>query len=216
MATDVLSRLVEIVSGLPLDAFFQKRIFAPLGMSDTGFYVPAEKYDRLATFYGYAPAVGLVDMALLDETTVPHFMTGAWLDKRQKPRFLSGGGGLVSSALDYLRFALMLRGRGTLDGVRLARPETVDLMTSPYLRPEQFLVPGCGCGFGLVVLTDPALAGIPVSIGAYAGSGAAGTEFWYDPGSDLLGIFMVQYASTTPLTLAQEFRILALQALLEA
>jgi len=215
IATDVLGRLVEIVSGMPLDAFFQQRIFEPLGMADTGFYVPAEKRERLAVMYTPAPNGVLVDMSTFDSAVLPHFMAGAWINKEEKPQFLSGGGGLVSTAADYLRFVMLLRNQGELAGVRLVSRKTIELMTSPHLRQEQFFINGCSYGLGLTILTDPARAQMLGSAGAYGGGGAASTDFWVDPQEDLLGILMVQYASYTPIALGMDFKVLAAQAIMD-
>lgn len=215
MGTDVLGHLVELVSGMALDEFFKKRIFIPLGMTDTDFYVPAEKRSRLSSLYTNSPSGVLQDMATLNPEETAHFMKGAWIDKDRKPRFLSGGGGLVSTASDYLRFALMLRNKGELDGQRLAGRKTVELMTAPCLRQDQFYVPGCSYGLGVTVLTDPALLEISGSAGGFGGSGAANTDFWVDPKEDLIGILMVQYASMKPCTAAQDFKAMAMQAIID-
>jgi len=212
IGTDVLGRLIEIVSGKPLDEFLYQRIFDPLGMVDTGFYVPPEKMDRLAALY----TTGL-DGKLLDLADVPgdpaQFPFGLWTDKSQKPAFLSGGGGLVSTASDYLRFGLMLRNLGELDGVRVVKPETVKLMTAPHLGSEKLNIAGAAYGFGVMVLTDPLQAHLPGSPGAYAAGGAAHTDFWYDPGRDLLGLLMTQYIHYTALAIPIEFKMLAEGAL---
>lgn len=215
IATDVLGRLVEIVSGMALDEFFKQRIFEPLGMVDTDFYVPAEKMDRLATLYTPAPDGKLVDIRSLDQALVPHFMTGVWMTKDYKPRFLSGGGGLVSTAADYLRFGMLLRNHGELDGVRLVGRKTVELMTSPHLRPDQFLVNGASFGLGFAVMTNPAQAQMLGSVGAYEAGGAAHTNFWFDPQEDLLGVLMVQYASFNPSMVGMDFKVLAEQTIID-
>jgi CubicO group peptidase (beta-lactamase class C family) len=215
MATDVLGYLVELVSGLPLDEFFRTRIFGPLGMTDTDFFVPAEKRGRLATLYTDSPEGGLVDMAKLDPALTGHFMKGAWIHKDSKPRFLSGGGGLVSTAADYLRFALMLRTKGELEGQRLVGRKTMELMTAPCLRQDQFGIPGCSYGLGVTVLTDPALLEISGSAGGFGGGGAANTDFWVDPREDLIGILMVQYATLNPCQVSQDFKAMAMQAIVD-
>jgi CubicO group peptidase (beta-lactamase class C family) len=208
IGTDILGYLVEIISGMPLDWFFQRRIFEPLGMHDTDFYVPPEKMERLAALY----TTGL-DGKLLDLADYPgdptQFPFGQWTDKSQKPAFLSGGGGLVSTATDYLRFGLMLRNKGELDGERLVKPETVELMTAPHLSSEKLNIPGAAYGLGVMVLTDPARAQIPGSPGAYGAGGAAHTDFWYDPAQDLLGLLMTQYIHYAGLMIPFEFKILA-------
>jgi CubicO group peptidase (beta-lactamase class C family) len=206
-ATDVLGRLVEIAGGLPLDEFFRTRIFEPLGMVDTGFFVPSAKLDRLASLYTQDAEGRLVDMASIDPATLPHFPKGAWVDKSEKPRFLSGGGGLVSTARDYLRFALMLRGGGELGAARILDRDTVKLMTTGCLGPGQFFIPGCNYGLGLTVVEEPERLHLPVSAGSYGGSGAATTDFWVDPEADLVGVFMVQLVSLEPVSVVQDFRV---------
>jgi CubicO group peptidase (beta-lactamase class C family) len=210
VATDILGRLIEVVSGLSLDRFLEQRVFGPLGMTDTAFFVPPEKLDRLATLY--TPIEGrLIDIAAVS-ALAPVFMRGAWVDKSAAPAFLSGGAGLVSTARDYLRFGLMLRNGGLVDGARLVSPQTIDLMTRPHLRAEQFFIPGCSYGLGLTVLVDPQAAGIAATPGAYTAGGAAHTDFWYDPGADLMGVLMTQLASFTPSDIGAEFKALAMQA----
>jgi CubicO group peptidase (beta-lactamase class C family) len=215
LSTDVLGRLVEIVSGLPLDEFFKRRIFEPLGMLDTDFYVPEEKKDRLATLYTPTPDGKLVDIRAVDQNLLPHFMTGVWVTKDYQPRFLSGGAGLVSTTADYLRFGMMMRNQGELDGARLVSRKTVELMTSPHLRPDQFFVNGASFGLGFTVMTNPAQAQMLGSVGAYEAGGAAHTNFWYDPHEDLLGLLMVQYVSYTPSMVGMDFKVLAEQAIMD-
>ena len=166
VSTDVLGRVVEIVSGQSLNDFFRERIFEPLGMEDTGFRVPAGKLDRFAAMYSRSPdGLSAAGMPGDGPFTRP-------------PIWLSGGGGLTSTAGDYLRFCRMLLGEGELDGVRLLRPETVRLMTGNHLPEEMIpILPGLDDqGFGL---------GFAVSVGANAGSywwsGIANTYFWVDP-----------------------------------
>jgi CubicO group peptidase (beta-lactamase class C family) len=215
IGTDVLARIVEVASGQAFDEFLEARVFGPLGMADTGFFVPPSKLERLASLYTPGPDGRLVDAASLDLSAAPHFMKGAWIDKSKKPRFLSGGGGLVSTASDYLRFALMLKNGGAFEGERILGRKTVELMTSPFLTGERFPIPGCAYGLGLTILTSPALARFPGSPGSFGGGGAANTDFWVDPSEDLVGILMVQLASTSPCPVAQDFRATALQAVVE-
>jgi CubicO group peptidase (beta-lactamase class C family) len=171
MGVDVLGRVVEVVSGGPLDEFFRERIFEPLGMDDTGFHVQPEDRDRLTAAYAPSPN-GL----RLGESNVDgqHTRPAQWL---------SGGGGLTSTASDYLRFAQMLLGEGELDGVRLLEPETVRAMRTNQLPTELVPIPigGQDQGFGL---------GFAVSMGENAGSyrwlGIAGTYFWIDPNEELI------------------------------
>jgi CubicO group peptidase (beta-lactamase class C family) len=210
--TDLLGGMVEIISGMPLDRFFQQRIFDPLGMVDTDFYVSPEKLDRLAALY----TTGL-DGRLLDLADFPgdptQFPFGLWTDKSQKPAFLSGGGGLVSTADDYLRFARLLANKGEVDGVRLIKPEMVELMLAPHLSSEKLNIPGAAYGLGVLVLTDPIQAQIPGSPGSYAAGGAAHTDFWYEPVQDLTGLLMTQYIHYNALNIPHEFKILAHGAL---
>jgi CubicO group peptidase (beta-lactamase class C family) len=214
IGTDVLGRLVEVVSGLPLDEFFRRRIFEPLGMADTDFYVPVEKLSRLATLYTPAPTGGLMDVASVSSDPT-QFPFGLWTDKSIKPAFLSGGAGLVSTTADYLRFGMMMRNKGELDGVRLVSRKTIELMTAPHLRQDQFFLSGASIGLGFTVMTSPAQAQMLGSIGAYEAGGAAHTNFWFDPGEDMLGLLMVQFIHTTPLMVGMDFKVLAEQAIMD-
>jgi len=172
-STDVLGRLIEVISGMPLDQFLEERILKPLKMVDTGFYVKPDKLDRLAE-----PG----DPKLLNVTT--------------SPKFLSGGGGLVSTAGDYARFAQMLLNGGELDGVRILKKETVALMTKDHLGPlgnrsdqEYFPGPFCGFGLGVAVFTKP--VGL-FEQGTYWWSGNGGTIFGVNPNKKLFRILMFQ------------------------
>lgn len=210
VSIDVIGRLVEVVSGMPLDAFFQERIFGPLGMADTGFYVPPEALDRLADFYTIGEGGRLTPVG-----------ARAGRDYTRPEPFLSGGGGLVSSILDYARFAQMLANGGELDGVRLLAPRTVVLMGSNHLPASIGAYgdpPHAGHGFGLGVrvLLDPAAAGQLDAPGSFGWSGYAGTDYWVDPANEMLGIIMMQFVAPPPLTgypTAAQFRTLAYQAL---
>jgi CubicO group peptidase (beta-lactamase class C family) len=214
VATDVLGRLVEVVSGVPLDEFFASRIFSPLGMTDTGFV--ASSPDRLAAMYVRNPASGQATRndAFGRLGTAP-------------PDCLSGGGGLVSSARDYWRFTeLLLRG-GALDDVRLLSPRTVSLMTSNHLPGhvdlEQFGRPlfaempfdGHGFGLGFSVLEDPVKARTLSSAGEYAWGGAASTAFWVDPDEDLTVGFYTQLLPSSTYRLRPQLRQLVYQALVD-
>jgi CubicO group peptidase (beta-lactamase class C family) len=212
IATDVLGHLVELISDLPLDEFFKQRIFTPLGMVDTDFYVPAQKLPRLATLYTSFPDMDLVDLSMFpgDPLDLPF---GLYTDKSIKPPYLMGGAGLVSTAADYYRFVLMLRNQGKLDGVRLLSRKTIELMTAVHLRNDKFFIPGIGYGLGVVVITNVAEAQVPGSLGAYGGSGAANTEFWYDPVEDLLGLLMLQFISYNPSPVPMDFKVLAMQVI---
>ena len=178
-STDVLLALIEAVSGQRGDVFMQQRIFAPLGMTDTFFNVPADRLDRVAQ---PGPDPETRETADLTDVT-------------RTRRFLGGGEGLLSTASDYMRFALMLASGGEGNGVRLLSRQTVALMTSDHLGPGLAqgpdFMPGPGYGFGLTVAvrTQP---GTPGNIGEYGWSGAAGTVFWVDPKDALAAILMIQ------------------------
>jgi len=202
LSTDVLGRLVEVVSGQPFDVFLRERIFDPLKMVDTGFSVPPSKRDRLSRLYGHTgPNQSL---ALGDTTGYDDSVT----------RF-SGGGGLAGTAADYLRFAQMLLNGGELDGVRLLSPKTVELMTMDHLgdRPTGFLSPGWGFGLGFTVRREAGLDGMPGSVGEYYWFGVAGTSFFIDPVEELIGVFMVQIRPSRDIAFRNSFRNMVYQAL---
>jgi CubicO group peptidase (beta-lactamase class C family) len=181
-SVDVLLALVEVVSGQRADIFMNERIFKPLGMVDTFFNVPADKLDRVAQ-PGPDPDTG--ETAQLTDVTQPRI-------------FLGGGEGLLSTASDYMRFALMLANGGEGNGVRLLSRKTVELMTSDHLGPQLSqgpnFAPGPGYGFGLTVAvrTQPGMSGYPGSVGEFNWGGAAGTAFWVDPKEKLVPIMLIQ------------------------
>ncbi|WP_396429186.1 serine hydrolase domain-containing protein [Limnohabitans sp.] len=180
-ATDVLGRLVEVVSGQGLGAFLQAEIFGPLGMVDTGFAVPPEQHHRIAEPFAHDPDGG-VPMKVLEP--------------RQVPAMEGGGGGLMSTAMDYTRFLQCLRNRGELDGVRLLGPHTVDYMTADHLggipANGTLLPPGHGFGLGFAVRTHLGLSPVPGSVGLYYWGGIAGTTFFIDPALDMYAMLMIQ------------------------
>lgn len=184
-ATDVLGALLERLCDKPLDAVLAERIFAPLEMPDTGFWVPLEQQHRLAEGFAIDPVTQQAVHSL---------------NVRERPQFLSGGGGLVSTVHDYWRFANMLLRGGELDGVRILSHKLVALMTSDHLgslpqaKSGADYLPGPGYGFGLgfAVRTAAGEAAIPGSVGDYHWSGLAGTYFWNDPQEQLTAIWMVQ------------------------
>ena len=216
MSIDVLGRLVEVISGETLDDFFRNRIFGPLGMVDTGFSVGPTDADRLAALYGVHPATGKV-MPL--EVMGNHVL--------QPPMAFLGGGGLVSTLADYLRFADMLRRRGELDGVRLLSPRTVEFMTSNHLpggadltefgRPLFSETAFDGVGFGLLgsVTIDPVAAKVPGSAGDFGWGGAASTHFWVDPVEDITCVFMTQLVPSSTYPLRSALKQLVWQALID-
>ena len=212
VSTDVLGRLVEIWSGVPLDTFLAERIFGPLGMGDTGFQVQDGQGARLASNYVQADAGGL---SLAEPAHESRFLEPAVT--------LSGGGGLVSTASDYLRFMRMLRAHGTLEGTRILGRKSVALMTMNHLpgdlvdmgRPRFAEMPFAGIGFGLgvSVVLDPAKARILGSPGEYAWGGMASTAFWIDPVEDLLVLLLTQLMPSSTYPIRRELRVLTYQAL---
>ncbi len=192
-AVDIQGYIVEKLSGQSFGTFLEDRIFAPLGMTDTGFYVPAENYDRLSEIYGYHPETGQL-------VPIPYPQLQF---RKETIAFESGGGGLVSTMDDYSRFAQMMLNEGTLDGARLLKPETVQLMRTNVL-PEGVVLSslgqntgearkGIGFGLDLGLLTDAEAGGFPHAEGSYFWGGAAGTWFWVDPVNDLYFIGMIQF-----------------------
>ena len=180
-ATDVLGRLVEVVSGQSLGAFLQAEILGPLGMVDTGFAVPHAQHHRIAEPFAYDPDGG-VPMKVIEP--------------REVPAMESGGGGLMSTATDYARFLQCLRNRGELDGVRLLGPHTVDYMTADHLggMPSDgtLLPPGHGFGLGFAVRTHLGMSPVPGSVGLYYWGGIAGTTFFVDPALDMVAMLLIQ------------------------
>lgn len=211
MATDVLGYLIEVISGISLDVFLEKKILKPLGMEDTGFYVPEAKLGRLAATYGPTENGGT---ELLDAPATSQYA--------KPPRFLSGGAGLVSTLSDYARFAQMLLDGGELDGTRLLGRKTVGLMTINHLPDE--LIPiqvqphilyGCGFGLGFRVLVNVAQAGRLGSEGEFGWGGAASTSFFVDPKEELIGLLLTQLEPSRYYPIRNEFKVLVYQALVD-
>jgi CubicO group peptidase (beta-lactamase class C family) len=211
MATDVIGYLVGLLADMPFDTFLAEKIFNPLGMADTAFYVPGEKIDRFAAMYGPTAekSLDLVDAPATSPFTNPNYNP-------------AGGGGLVSTVTDYLRFAQMLLNDGELDGTRLLGRKTIELMTTNHLPPElipiqigPFALPGYGFGLGFRVMVNVPQSGVLGSTGEFGWSGMAGTYFWIDPKEELIGLFMPQFypSSLVPLPIRDIIRILTYQAL---
>ena len=184
-ATDVLGRLIEVVSGQTLGAHLSERIFKPLGMLDTAFSAPPAQHGRIAEPFARDPD-GAPQMRVYDVRT--------------PAAFESGGGGLVATAMDYARFLQFMLNRGELDGVRLLGPRTVDFMTADHLGTipvnaggsSNLLLPGYGFGLGFAVRTALGIASEPGSVGLYYWGGLAGTTFFVDPAEDMFAILMIQ------------------------
>ncbi len=228
LSTDVVGYLVGKISGKPFDQFLKERILDPLGMKDTGFFVPADKVHRFAACYSADPKGGMTfhaadrkgDLTLQDDPT-----TSAYL---KPPSFLSGGGGLVSTAADYLTFCRALLNGGELGGVRLIGPKTLALMASNHL-PGGCDLPamsrslfseatynGIGFGLGFSVTMNPALTLIPGSPGEYSWGGAATTSFWIDPAEELIAIFMTQVLPSSAYPLRRELRTMVYAAITDS
>ncbi|MDE0315600.1 MAG: serine hydrolase [Candidatus Poribacteria bacterium] len=200
VSTDVLGYLVEVVSEMPFEEFLQTKIFKPLGMVDTAFSVPKEKVERFAALYRHSKEDGMKLAA-----NVP-------LANDDVSFFPSGGGGLVSTAADYLRFCQMLLNGGELEGVRILKTETVELMRYPH---HQYGKNGAfGLGFHVVIRKDDDKN--KRSTGAYSWSGAAATTFWIDPEKELIGILMTQLRNNPYSSLHGDFRKFTYQALIES
>ena len=209
-ATDVVGRLVEVISGLTLDQFFAKRIFAPLKMTDTHFYLPAAKLGRFVANYQPDGANGnkikLVEAPNAESRYV------------KEPRvYFSGAGGLVSTVSDYVRFHQMMLNGGELDGSRILGRKTVELMTANHIGdlPVWLTGPGYGFGLGYSVVKDIGVTGQAGSAGTYGWGGAFCTYFQVDPKEDLVGIVMTQVRPYDHLNIRQEFMALANQAIVD-
>jgi CubicO group peptidase (beta-lactamase class C family) len=189
VSVDIQGYLVEELSGKPFADFLRERIFQPLGMADTGFYVPAEKLSRVATVYQGGPQ-GLTPMPRDPDISKP-------------PGFPSGGGGLYSTAGDYLKFAQLVLNGGELNGVRLVAPSSIALMRTNHLSEEvknakafgiglYHMQPGLGFGYDFAVLEDPARLGSNAGKGTFLWDGIAGTWFWIDPSNDVVFVGVIQ------------------------
>jgi CubicO group peptidase (beta-lactamase class C family) len=228
VSTDVVGYLIEKISGQPFEQFLKQRIFDPLGMIDTDFFVPPEKAHRFAACYSADPA-GMMSihntvkkggLTLQDDPATSPFLT--------RPSFISGGGGLCSTATDYLTFCRALLNGGELGGVRLIGPKTLRLMTSnhlpggrdlPALSRSMFAEAtynGIGFGLGFAVNMDPAQTLLPGSAGEYNWGGAATTSFWIDPAEELIAIFMTQVLPSSAYPLRRELRTMVYAAITDS
>jgi CubicO group peptidase (beta-lactamase class C family) len=217
LGIDVCGRLVEILSGRRFDEFLASEIFAPLAMEDTGFHVPEVDVDRFAASYARNSRKELV---LLDDPVKSSYLA--------PPEFLSGGGGLVSTTADYLRFCQMLVGRGELDGRRVLGRKTVELMTLNHLpgggELGDFALPGGygevgfdGMGFGLTMAVNsgPVASGVVGSQGEFSWGGAASTIFWVDPAEDLIVVFMTQLLPSGTFNFRAQLKALVYPAIMD-
>jgi CubicO group peptidase (beta-lactamase class C family) len=217
VSTDVLGYLIGKISGEPFDEFLRSHIFKPLGMTDTDFHIRASNQSRFSACYAVTPQAR---MMLFDDPARSIYL--------QPPSLFSGGGGLVTSATDYLRFCRMLLGGGILDGVQILSPKTIALMTLNHL-PDGKDLPalsrslfsevtfnGVGFGLGFAITLDTARTMLPGSIGDFSWGGAASTYFWIDPREDMIVIFMTQLLPSTTYPIRRELRTLVYSAFEEA
>ena len=212
MSYEVLAYFVEVISGIPYATFLKQRIFEPLGMVDTNYYVLKEQVGRLATFYGLSETGGfkVIEAAETSPYLSPQTLT-------------PGGTGLVSTAPDYMRFAQMLLNGGELDGIRLLGRKTMKWMTMNHLSNElmpiqvspDFVFKGHGWGLGFRVLTSVVQFEVMGSEGEYGWSGYAGTYFWIDPQEELIGLLMPQIEPLSYVPIWHAFRVLTYQAIVD-
>jgi CubicO group peptidase (beta-lactamase class C family) len=228
VATDVLGYLIGKISGMPFEQFLKERILGPLGMNDTDFFVPKEKAHRFAACYSADPQGGMTfhaterkgTLTLQDDPTTSSFLT--------PPSLISGGGGLCSTAADYLTFCRALLNGGELGGVRLLGPKTLKLMASNHL-PGGVDLPtmsrslfseasynGIGFGLGFAVTMNPAQTLIAGSPGEFAWGGAATTSFFIDPAEELITIFMTQVLPSSAYPIRREIRTMVYAAITDS
>lgn len=218
-ATDLVGLLVEVISGQRFDRFLQTRLFDPLGMTDTHFFLPEEKLNRFSALYRPDEERGL---AVTERPTV----ASRWV--RKPHTYFSGAGGLVSTARDYFRFQQMMLNGGELDGVRILGRKTVELMTLNHIGGNEVWLVGPGYGFGLgyAVVQEAGAAATPYwggfgwrpgrySVGSFFWWGAFNTTFWVDPEEELIGVLMTQLRPYTHLNIRQDLATLAYQSIVD-
>ncbi|MBL7872883.1 MAG: beta-lactamase family protein [Cyclobacteriaceae bacterium] len=208
-STDILGAVIEKASGMPLDQFLKARIFDPLGMNDTHFYLPKNKVERLATVYSpkegkpleAAPTAGTMDSQ------------GVYVNGPRKS--FSGGAGLLSTATDYYLFLQMMANKGELNGNRILAPNTVDLMTINHLNDDIKYNPGQGFGLGFSVVLDKGKRGLSGSVGEYGWGGAYGSTYWVDPKEELVVVYFTQVRPSSIANDQAKLRALIYQALID-
>ena len=213
VATDIVGRVIEVVGKMPLDEFFDKNIFQPLEMHDTAFWAPEEKHERVASLYRY------------DETTHKKAKISRFANSSlEKPAFLSGGGGLISTAGDYFKFIRMLEGRGKTGNVQLLSPSTFEMMVMNHLpnnadistfgRPlgEEIFYDGLGFGLGFGVVVDQAKTRVTCPNGTFSWGGMASTAFWVDPVNEISAMFFTQLIPSSTYPIRQYLRSLVYAA----
>jgi CubicO group peptidase (beta-lactamase class C family) len=213
VSTDILGYLVGKITGQKFEDYLRSKIFKPLGMADTDFYVHSGKESRLAACYAATPK-GTMD--LQDDPAKSPYL--------EPPSFVSGGGGLVSTASDYLKFCRMLINGGTSEGTQILSPKTIELMTMNHLPDgkdlpalsrslfSEAMYNGIGFGLGFSVTMDPAKTLIPGSVGEYSWGGAASTSFWIDPKEELITIFLTQLLPSSAYPIRRELRTMVYSA----
>jgi len=216
VATDVLGYLIGVISDQPFEEFLRTRLIEPLGMADTGFFAPPDKADRLATCYMLTPK-GVV---VYDDAQASPY--------RAPPAFASGGGGLVSTARDYLQFCRMILGKGSLEGHQYISPKTLQLIAANHLPGgadlktlsrsmfSEAAYGGIGFGLGFATTLDPPTTLIPGSAGDLFWGGAASTYFWIDPAEDLAVVFLTQLVPSSAYPIRRQLRTLVYSAFTEA
>ncbi len=210
-ATDVAGRLVEAISGVTFEEFLQRRVFTPLKMKDTHFYLPQSKLDRFAAVYQPDDKNDNKIKLMEAPTAESRFV-------KEPQIYFSGGGGLVSTVSDYLRFHQMMLNGGELDGARILGRKTVELMTVNHIGdlPVWLSGPGYGFGLGYSVIKDVGQASIAGSVGQYGWGGAFCTYFWVDPAEETIGIMMTQVIPYTHINIRQDFQVLVNQAIVDS
>ena len=232
IAVDITGLVVQRLSGQPFDEYLRENIFKPLGMQDTFFEVPENKMSRFLPNHVINPQTG----ALMDVAKVPADnplaiffkpRPNVAMNDYESVGLFSGGGGLVSTAMDYARFAEMMRNGGSLGGTRILSPKTVDYMAQNHLKPSMRMggigeqpttdgnTSGVGFGLGFGVITNPAYTGVIGSAGEFNWGGAAGTVFWIDPVEEIVVVSMIQLMSS-PWPLRSELRIATYQAITDS
>ena len=205
-STDILGAVVEAASGKTLDQFLEERLFQPLGMNDTHFFLPKDKIDRLATVYS-ATDDGL------EKAPEPGHMVGQGHYVEGPRKSFSGGAGLLSTARDYSRFLQMMLGKGELDGVRILSPKTVELMTTNHIGDKFAWARGAGFGLGFRVLMDVGAFGEHGTVGDFGWGGAYHSVYWVDPSEDLVVVYMTQLIPAGDLDDQQVLRSLVYSAI---
>jgi CubicO group peptidase (beta-lactamase class C family) len=227
VSVDVLGRVIEVASGMPLDRFFAERIFEPLGMTDTAFFAPESEHDRLAALYIPTPGIEAGSGAQAPRVRVATRLDAMGDAAKSPPAALMGGGGLVGTAPDYHRFASMLLGGGALDGTRLLGSRTVRYMAKNHLpggvdleaigRPlfAETTFTGIGFGLGFSVVQDDVANKVLSTPGEYAWGGAASTAFWVDPAEEITALFFTQLLPSSTHPIRPQLKQLVYQALID-